>query len=144
MVLFVKMQGEKISTSSIAFVFILLSVQAMREIFTLPVSSLVTSHARSSQHSATLNMYYKSISMQNLKNSIRFLQKRIPSSMNIEIIAGALYRLQRETRCQMSFFVFHREIDSALGLNTCMNTTNLQGEEKVVFTDASVWSLDFH
>jgi hypothetical protein len=58
--------------------------------------------------------------------------------MNIEIIAGALYRLQRETRCQMSFFVFHREIDSALGLNTCMNTTNLQGEEKVVFTDASV------
>ena len=43
----------------------------------------------------------------------------------------------------MSFFVFHREIDSALGLNTCMNTSNLQGEEKVVFTDASVWSLDF-
>jgi hypothetical protein len=43
----------------------------------------------------------------------------------------------------MSFFVFHREIDSALGLNTGMNTTNLQGEEKVVFTDASVWSLDF-
>ncbi|KAJ6987513.1 hypothetical protein NC653_020689 [Populus alba x Populus x berolinensis] len=55
-------------------------------------------------------------------------------------LAEALLLVARETRCQSSFFDFYREIDNALGLNTCMNTTNLRGEEKVVFTDASAWT----
>ncbi|KAJ6901286.1 hypothetical protein NC651_019154 [Populus alba x Populus x berolinensis] len=57
-------------------------------------------------------------------------------------LAEALPLVAGETRCQSSFFDFHREIDNALGLNTCMNTTNLRGEEKVVFTlhNASAWT----